>query len=52
MKILAFISIAAVLGFLLMYFIASKLNESTQTMFACLVICILASVYRNLGQRS
>lgn len=52
MKFLAFISLAVILGFLLMFLLMSKINESSKTMFACLVICILASVYKNLGSRS
>lgn len=51
MKSSDFICIAIVLGFLLMYFLSSKLGEHSETLFACLIICVMGAIHRNLGPK-
>lgn len=52
MKALLFVTSSVVFGFLIMYWIASRLDVMWQYIAACLAISVLATIYKNLGPRS
>ena len=46
-----FISVVIALGFLLMYFLSSKLDQHYEAVFACFIICVLISIHKNFGPK-